>query len=169
MHADLPAMAAAYAFHICKNHPFVDGNKRAATAAMIAFLSDNGWGFDAHIDEAELAILKLAAGEMDKEAFTGWARRHIHQKPSMELREFFRRLDWDQIISTAGAVTLGDSEVEAQATSYEAKSAIPLIDHLDSEAMKWKSFDEVRYAYFNSMAVLLTSIHRVAEDMGYEW
>jgi len=59
-------MAAAYAFHICKNHPFVDGNKRAATAAMIAFLSDNGWSFDATADEAEPAILQLAVGSMDK-------------------------------------------------------------------------------------------------------
>ena len=38
LHADIPAMAAAYAFHISKNHPFLDGNKRAAIAAMIAFL-----------------------------------------------------------------------------------------------------------------------------------
>jgi len=66
LHADIPMMAAAYAFHICKNHPFVDGNKRAATAAMIAFLSDNGWSFDATADEAEPAILQLAVGSMDK-------------------------------------------------------------------------------------------------------
>jgi prophage maintenance system killer protein len=39
-------MAAAYAFHICKNHPFVDGNKRAGFAAMLAFLTDNGWRFE---------------------------------------------------------------------------------------------------------------------------
>jgi death-on-curing protein len=38
LHEDIPAMAAAYAFHISGNHPFVDGNKRAAIAAMIAFL-----------------------------------------------------------------------------------------------------------------------------------
>ena len=36
LHEDIPAMASAYAFHICMNHPFLDGNKRAATAAMIA-------------------------------------------------------------------------------------------------------------------------------------
>lgn len=36
LHEDIPAMAAAYALHICMNHPFIDGNKRAATAAMIA-------------------------------------------------------------------------------------------------------------------------------------
>jgi death-on-curing protein len=79
LHDDIPAMAAAYAFHICKNHPFVDGNKRAATAAMIAFLSDNGWTFDATADEAEPVIVRLAAGETDKTAFTEWARRFIHR------------------------------------------------------------------------------------------
>ena len=59
-------MAAAYAFHICMNHPFMDGNKRAGTAAMIAFLSDNGWNFDATADEAEPVILQVAAGTLNK-------------------------------------------------------------------------------------------------------
>jgi death on curing protein len=84
LHHDIPAMAAAYAFHICMNHPFFDGNKRAATAALIAFLSDNGWSFDATADEAEPAILQLAAGSVDKSAFTDWARKHIHEKPATE-------------------------------------------------------------------------------------
>lgn len=82
LHADIPAMAAAYAFHICMNHPFVDGNKRAGTAAMIAFLSDNGWSFDATADEAEPAIVQLASGNIDKAAFTSWARQHMHELPS---------------------------------------------------------------------------------------
>ncbi len=81
VHEDIPAMAAAYAFHICKNHPFIDGNKRAATAAMIAFLSDNGWSFDATADEADPVILHLAAGGVDKASFTAWARSHMHKMP----------------------------------------------------------------------------------------
>ena len=80
-------MAAAYAFHICMNHPFIDGNKRAAVAAMIAFLSDNGWSFDATTDEAEPAILQLAAGSLDKPAFTDWARKHMHEKTKMHGKE----------------------------------------------------------------------------------
>ena len=79
LHEDIPAMAAAYAFHICMNHPFADGNKRAATAAMIAFLSDNGWSFDATADEAEPVILQLAAGAMDKPTFTDWAKKHMRE------------------------------------------------------------------------------------------
>ncbi len=66
LRADIPAMAAAYAFHICGNHPFTDGNKRAAVAAMLAFLVDNGWRFDATPDEAEPVILQLASGALDK-------------------------------------------------------------------------------------------------------
>ncbi len=73
-------MAAAYAYHICMNHPFVDGNKRAAAAAMMAFLSDNGWTFDATDDEAEAVFLELAAGSLNKAAFTDWLRRQVHEK-----------------------------------------------------------------------------------------
>jgi death-on-curing protein len=53
-------MAAAYAFHICSNHPFIDGNKRGGVAAMIAFLVDNGWTLTADADTAEPLILSLA-------------------------------------------------------------------------------------------------------------
>lgn len=80
VHESIPAMAAAYAFHICRNHPFVDANKRAGTAAMIAFLSDNVWSFDPTADEAEPAIVGLAAGKLDKAAFTDWVRNHVHEK-----------------------------------------------------------------------------------------
>ena len=92
LHKDIPAMAAAYAFHILGNHPFVDGNKRTATAAMIAFLSDNGWRFDAPADEAEPVILQLAAGQLNKPSFTDWLRKHMHEKPKLELRDFFSRI-----------------------------------------------------------------------------
>src|SRR5438034_276334 len=51
LHPDIPAMAAAYAFHVCRNHPFIDGNKRAALAAMIRFLVENDWAFDAALEE----------------------------------------------------------------------------------------------------------------------
>ena len=82
LHDDVPAMAAAYAFHICLNHPFIDGNKRAATAAMIAFLSGNGWSFDATADEAEPVILQLASGAMEKPQWTEWVRQHVHAAPT---------------------------------------------------------------------------------------
>lgn len=75
LHPDLPSMAAASAFHLCRNHPFVDGNKRAAFGGMIALLADNGLEFEVGDDEAERMIVALAAGEIDKVALTEWVRR----------------------------------------------------------------------------------------------
>ncbi len=43
LHTSIPAMAAAYLFHLCQNHPFVDGNKRVGANAAIAFLLMNDW------------------------------------------------------------------------------------------------------------------------------
>jgi death on curing protein len=80
LHPDIPSMAAAYAFHTCRNHPFVDGNKRAATAAMLMFLVDNGWEFVATTDEGELAVVGLAAGELTKEQWTAWVLAHARQR-----------------------------------------------------------------------------------------
>src|SRR5579864_1839590 len=50
LHSTIPSMAAAYLFHICQNHPFVDGNKRGANAA-ITFLLINDWEVDLSEDE----------------------------------------------------------------------------------------------------------------------
>ncbi len=69
--------AAALGFAIIRNHPFVDGNKRVGHAAMETFLLLNGYEIDADVDEQERVILQVAAGEMDREAFTEWLRRHI--------------------------------------------------------------------------------------------
>ncbi|MBX3403435.1 MAG: type II toxin-antitoxin system death-on-curing family toxin [Phycisphaeraceae bacterium] len=76
LHSDIPSMAAAYAFYICGNHPFMDWNKRAGVAAMIAFLADNSRVFQATADDAEPVILSLAAGTLDKSIFTEWVREH---------------------------------------------------------------------------------------------
>src|ERR1700712_2200535 len=43
LHPSIPAMAAAYLFHLCQNHPFIDGNKRVGANAAIAFLLMNDW------------------------------------------------------------------------------------------------------------------------------
>jgi death-on-curing protein len=66
LHVGLFEMAAAYAFHIAENHPFVDGNKRTALNAAIVFLGLNG--FDVVGDEGRLydAMMDLASGESSK-------------------------------------------------------------------------------------------------------
>jgi death-on-curing protein len=174
LHEDIPAMAAAYAFHICKNHPFVDGNKRAATAAMIAFLSDNGWSFDATADEAEPVILGLAAGSLDKSTFTDWARQHMHEKPKMELREFFAKLKAQDIAECLKAGLLHDNPELAHKerfdTNMEAAQAIPAIHEANLGAMHLEETGNQEGAtILRSQSQLLTVIYRIAQDMGYEW
>ena len=73
----LPALAAAYAYGIAKNHPFVDGNKRAAFAALIVFLGLNDLDLRAEPAEATAAILVLAAGEVSEDGFAHWIRDHL--------------------------------------------------------------------------------------------
>jgi death-on-curing protein len=71
---DLAELAAAYAFEIAKNHPFVDGNKRAALLALVVFLGLNGIDFVTDEAEAVVMIRGLAAGEISEEGIARWIR-----------------------------------------------------------------------------------------------
>jgi death on curing protein len=71
---DLPELAAAYAFGIARNHPFVDGNKRASFLALITFLGLNGIDFIVEEPQAAAAILALAAGEIGEDGLARWIR-----------------------------------------------------------------------------------------------
>jgi death-on-curing protein len=70
----LAALAAAYAFGIARNHPFVDGNKRAAFAAMIVFLGLNGIDLDVAPEAATAIILGVAASEIEEDGLARWIR-----------------------------------------------------------------------------------------------
>ena len=72
--------AAALGFSLIKSHPFVDGNKRTAHAAMETFLVLNGYEIRASVDEQERVMLQVAAGEMTRERFVEWLRKHIVPK-----------------------------------------------------------------------------------------
>ena len=65
-------LAAAYAFGLAKNHPFVDGNKRIGFAVAILFLEINGCAFHAAEADATIRMLALAAGEMSEASFARW-------------------------------------------------------------------------------------------------
>ena len=69
-------LAAAYAFGIAKNHPFVDGNKRAALIAAGLFLRINGLRLSADKAEAALVVFDLAASEITELQFAEWLRRN---------------------------------------------------------------------------------------------
>jgi death-on-curing protein len=69
--------AAILGFALITSHPFVDGNKRIGHAAMEVFLILNGYEIDASVDEQEQVILAVAAGTLEREAFTSWLTAHI--------------------------------------------------------------------------------------------
>jgi len=69
-------LAAAYAFGIIQNHPFVDGNKRTGFLAAYVFLELNGWELRATEADAVAAVWALAAGEMDESGFSAWIKNN---------------------------------------------------------------------------------------------
>lgn len=76
LYPDIVTKAAALCYSLIMNHAFVDGNKRAGHAAMETFLVLNGHEFQCGVDEQEQVILRLAAGDSSRNAFTEWVRRH---------------------------------------------------------------------------------------------
>lgn len=73
---DAADLAASYASGLAKNHPFVDGNKRAAFLAVGMFLYLNGYRLQATQADATLQVLGLAAGDVSQDAFAAWIRQH---------------------------------------------------------------------------------------------
>ena len=65
-------LAAAYAFGIAKNHPFVDGNKRVAFVASVTFLESNGYQFAATEEDAAITFLGLAGGKVTEQDLSRW-------------------------------------------------------------------------------------------------
>ena len=70
LHRSIPAMAAAYLFHLCQNHAFVDGNKRVGANAAITFLLMNGWEPTFNEDELVEIVLSVTSGEVGKASLT---------------------------------------------------------------------------------------------------
>ena len=76
LHADIYEMAAAYLFHIIRNHPFVDGNKRTGAASAVVFLAING--IELHADEEgfEATVRSVAEGKTGKTEAAEFFRKH---------------------------------------------------------------------------------------------
>lgn len=75
--ADLPALAAAYAFGIARNHPFADGNKRTAWVLARLFLAVNGVALTFEPQDAIRAMLALAGGELSEAELADWFRERL--------------------------------------------------------------------------------------------
>ena len=74
---DVCELAAAYAFGLVRNHPFVDGNKRSAFVAAELFLALNGHRLTASDADCVLEMLRLAASEIDEQVFAAWLRDRV--------------------------------------------------------------------------------------------
>jgi death on curing protein len=74
---DIAALAAAYAFGIARNHPFIDGNKRTAAVVSETFLAFNGATLLASDAELVVAFLALASGDLTEDEVADWFRQHL--------------------------------------------------------------------------------------------
>jgi len=74
---DIFTLAAAYAYGIAANHPFVDGNKRTAYVTALTFLRLNGYRVRANQTDKYDTFIKLAAGELEEDALADWFRSNV--------------------------------------------------------------------------------------------
>lgn len=77
---DEASLAAAYAFGIARNHPFLDGNKRTAFVVMELFLQLNGSTLEATDEVCITMMVALAAGNLSQEMLAKWLRGHIERE-----------------------------------------------------------------------------------------
>jgi death-on-curing protein len=77
---DVAALAAAYAFGIIRNHPFVDGNKRIGFVTAVVFLAANGFRFVGGEADVVVRTLALAASEIDEAEFAAWLRENVQSR-----------------------------------------------------------------------------------------
>ena len=77
LHTTLYSMAAAYGFHLCQNHPFIDGNKRAAGMAMLTFLQLNDLTPTVPEMEYYTVMMAVASGQMNKDELTNWVHSAV--------------------------------------------------------------------------------------------
>jgi death-on-curing protein len=81
VHRTMFEKAAAYGYHVCRNHPFVDGNKRVAFILMVIFLERNGWDLRAKEEDAYPTMIDLASGKLTKRALAVWLKNHSTKIP----------------------------------------------------------------------------------------
>lgn len=166
-------MAAAYAFHLAMNHPFVDGNKRMALLCAGSFLRMNGWNLLAEGEEAADAVLDLVGGRTDKAAFARWLEAHARLRPTLELRDFFRGIDpavFVDVYRAARPDAPGNSQAQFQATADEVARAFPLIHALlELNRAAVAARDENQRIGTAMMILSFCALYRIAEDIGYEW
>jgi death on curing protein len=81
LHSTIFEMAAAYGFHLCQNHPFIDGNKRSAGMVMFTFLQLNGLEPVAAEADYYAAMMAVATGQLSKEQLADWLKTVVRGAP----------------------------------------------------------------------------------------
>ena len=81
LHSTIFQMAAAYGYHLCQNHPFIDGNKRTAGMVMFTFLQLNGLEPIATEPDYYTTMMAVASGHMSKEQLTDWLQTAVSGTP----------------------------------------------------------------------------------------
>jgi death-on-curing protein len=81
LHSTIFEIAAAYGFHLCQNHPFVDGNKRTSGMAMFTFLQLNGLEPVASEADYYASMMAVASGQMSKEQLAAWVQTVVRGSP----------------------------------------------------------------------------------------
>jgi len=84
---DLADLAAALAYGLARNHPFVDANKRTAHVTYRTFLELNGADLVATEEEKYVAMLALAEGKLKESAFADWLRARLRTAPGTQVQE----------------------------------------------------------------------------------
>jgi len=88
----IPALAAAYAFGLVRNHPYRDGNKRIGFLAMATFLGINGYAFEATDADVVTQFVALAAGDVKEDQLAAWIQTHS-RRPRATARQAGTRRD----------------------------------------------------------------------------
>ncbi len=81
LHPTIFHMAAAYGFHLCQNHPFLDGNKRTAGMAMFTFLQLNALEITVAESDYYVTMMMVASGQMSKEQLADWLQTAVNGTP----------------------------------------------------------------------------------------
>lgn len=168
---DFPfGMAAAYAFHIARNHPFLDGNKRTAFATAATFLSMQGWRLTTGEDAAAEIMESVASGSFSKESLQDWLAANTHPRPSLELRDFFAIVSLATLAEVVEASVASDRAEEADASLSEAAMVMRLVADLGEAGQQARSDGDNELADRCDVdAAMFAALFRIAEDMGYEW
>jgi death-on-curing protein len=80
LHGSIPEMAAAYLFHLVRNHPFLDGNKRTGLMAALVFLELNGLSLEVDPDALYALVMGVASGETSKAEIAVFIQRHARSR-----------------------------------------------------------------------------------------